>query len=93
MQYRFNVSQNVIISTIIFAVLILALEIIPGVNVITNMITMKTKNAIFQMCIKKQRGPSVSVTVLSWSFLLSVPDSPSNKKEKLVHSSFRLKAF
>ena len=78
---------------ILFAFIIFVFEITPNTNLVANVITYKLKNGHIVTLYQKPQNQVLNVGVSNLPFLSRVfcSANDNNKKEKLVHSSFRLK--
>jgi len=93
MAERSQFSHYNIAIAILFAFIILVFEITPNTNLVANVITYKLKNGHIVTVYQKPQNQGLNVAVSNLPFLsrVSYSASDNNKKEKLVHSSFRLK--
>jgi hypothetical protein len=77
---------------IFFGLTILVFEIIPNTNLVANVFTFKLKNGHILTVYQKPHSHGLNIAVSTLPFLSRIsPASDNNKKEKHVHSSFRLK--
>lgn len=82
---------NVIITTF-FVLMLLGFELIPNTNLVVNLSTIKIKDGHLILYQKpKEYAVTIAAYYPAFFFSTSTSGNDNNRREKLIHSSFRLK--